>query len=262
MVMPYINSGKSKLYYEEYGEGPPLIMVHGVGGNHASWFRQVPTFSKHYRTIVFDQRAFGNSDDVEEIGRSGFLDDLLQLLDELKIGKAIMIGQSLGGGTVAAFTCRHPERVEALVIADSLVGAVLPPPFDQELAEGYKKAAASTQLERVLGPIMREKDPENTLLYLQIASFNSVTFKTVKGEWALWKPADLAATNVPVLVVVGENDTNFTPRLMHALHEMIPGSQYCQIQAAGHSAYFENAPDFNRCVLDYLSRITTRSARS
>ena len=57
--MPYINSGKSKLYYEEYGEGPPLIMVHGVGGNHASWFRQVPTFSKHYRTIVFDQRAFG-----------------------------------------------------------------------------------------------------------------------------------------------------------------------------------------------------------
>ena len=109
---------------------------------------------------------------------------------------------------------------------------------------------------------MREKDPENTLLYLQMASSNSVTFKTVKGEWALWKPADLAATNVPVHVVVGENDTNFTPRLMHALHEMIPGSQYCLIQAAGHYAYFENAPEFNRCVLDDLSRITTRSARS
>ncbi|WP_076866010.1 alpha/beta fold hydrolase [Bradyrhizobium mercantei] len=254
--MPYIDAGKSKLYYEEYGAGPPLIMLHGVGGNHASWFKQVPTFSRHYRTIVFDQRAFGNSDDVEGIGRSGFLDDLLRLLDELKIAKAILIGQSLGGGTVAAFSCRYPERVAAVVIADSLVGAVLPSPLDHELAKVYEKAASLTQVERVLGPIIREKDPESTLLYLQIASFNSVTFKTVKGEWAPWTPAELAATRVPVLIVVGKDDSHFTPRLMHSLHKLIPDSEYREIPAAGHSAYFENAPEFNRCILEYLEGVT------
>ncbi|WP_076865999.1 alpha/beta fold hydrolase [Bradyrhizobium mercantei] len=258
--MPYMNSGKSKLYYEEYGDGPPLILAHGVGGNHASWFKQIPTFSKHYRTIVFDQRSFGNSDDIEGVGRSGFQDDLLRLLDELKIDKAILIGQSLGGGAVAAFSCRFPERVAALVIADSLVGAMLPPPLDQELAEVYKKAASLTQVERVLGPIIRENDPESTLLYLQIASFNNVTFKTVKGEWAPWTPAELATTRLPILILVGRDEILFTPRLMHALHKLIPNSEYCEVPAAGHSAYFENAPEFNRSVLDYLDRVLKGNA--
>ena len=129
------------------------------------------------------------------------------------------------------------------MIADSLVGAVLPPPFDQELAEGYKKAAASTQPERVLGPIMRENDPVNTLLYPQIASLNASRSRPLKAIGRSWKPADLAATNVPVLVVVGENDTNFTPRLMHALHEMISITNM-QFQAAGHSAVFRECAGF------------------
>src|SRR5580658_5607442 len=64
-AMPYFTSGQSQLYYEDIGEGPAVVLAHGVGGNHASWFNQVPTLSKRYRTIVIDHRAFGNSDDVE-----------------------------------------------------------------------------------------------------------------------------------------------------------------------------------------------------
>src|SRR5262245_57073870 len=126
--MPFVTAGQTKIYYEEYGSGPAIVLAHGVGGNHASWFNQIPTFSKSYRVITFDQRAFGNSDDVEGIGRSAFVDDLKALLDQLDIEKATLIGQSMGGGTVAAFTCRFPERVHTLIHCDSLAGVQLDEP--------------------------------------------------------------------------------------------------------------------------------------
>ena len=82
--MPYYAAGQSRLYYEEAGEGGlAVVLAHGVGGNHASWFNQVPTLSGKFRTIAFDHRGFGNSDDVEGIGASAYVDDLERLFDEL-----------------------------------------------------------------------------------------------------------------------------------------------------------------------------------
>jgi 3-oxoadipate enol-lactonase len=250
--MPYVAAGRSQLYYEVHGEGPPVVLAHGVGGNHASWFNQVPTLSKRYRTIVIDHRAFGNSDDVEGIGRSAYVDDLALLLDELNLSRVFLVGQSMGGGTCAAFTCRWPERVRALVHADSLAGAVLPPPFDDQLAKVNAETWGLTQAERVLGPVIRERSPEQTFLYLQIASFNSVGLKTVKGEATQWTPAELAASGVPVMFVVGEHDVIFPPPLIRALHEAVPGSRLEMIPVAGHSAYFEAHEAFNAVLLDFL----------
>jgi 3-oxoadipate enol-lactonase len=258
--MPYVTAGASKLYYEEYGEGPAVVLLHGVGGNHASWFEQAPAFSRRYRTTIIDQRAFGNSTDVEELGRSAFVDDLATLLDALGLERVSLVAQSMGGGTSAAFTCRFPERVRALVLADSLAGAVLPEPHASELAKVNAATANLTQVERVLGPIVRENDPERTLLYLQIASFNSVTLKTVKGAIPKWSPAELAKAGTPVLYVVGEDDILFPPALIRAAHELTPGSRFAQIARAGHSAYFEAPAAFNEVVLGFLDDVHTSAA--
>ena len=91
--MPYVTSGQSRLFYEDVGEGPAVVLAHGVGGNHASWFNQVPTLSKRFRTIAIDHRAFGNSEDVEGIGASGYVDDLTRLLDELQLTKVFLVAQ-------------------------------------------------------------------------------------------------------------------------------------------------------------------------
>src|SRR5690606_25363449 len=127
--MPYVDVSAGRLYYEVHGDGPPVVMAHGVGGNHASWFRQIPAFAAKYQVITFDHRGFGNSTDPEERGRAAFVDDLEALLADLKLDRVILIGQSMGGGTVAPFTCRRPERVRALVHCDSLAAADLPEPI-------------------------------------------------------------------------------------------------------------------------------------
>jgi 3-oxoadipate enol-lactonase len=250
--MPYVTSGQSQLYYEVHGEGPAVVLAHGVGGNHASWFNQVPTLSKRYQTIVIDHRAFGNSNDVEGIGRSAYVDDLALLLDELKLPRVFLVGQSMGGGTCAAFTCRWPERVRALVHADSLAGVVLPPPYGEQLAKVNADTWGLSQVERVLGPEIRERSPEQAFLYLQIASFNSVALKTVKGEATKWTPAELAASGAPVMFVVGEQDIICPPPLVRAMHEAVPGSRFEIIPVAGHSSYFEAHEAFNAVLLDFL----------
>ena len=250
--MPYVAAGRSQLYYEVHGDGPPVVLAHGVGGNHASWFNQVPTLSKRYQTIVIDQRVFGNSTDVEGVGRSAFVDDLALLLDDLQLSRVFLVGQSMGGGTCAAFTCPWPERVRALVHIDSLAAVGLPEPFGEQLAKVNADTWGLSQVERVLGPDIRQRSPEQTFLYLQIASFNSVALKTVKGEAVKWTPAELAASGVPVMFIVGEQDIICPPALVRALHEAVPGSRFEMIPVAGHSAYFEAHEAFNAVLLDFL----------
>ena len=253
--MPYVISGHSKLYYELHGEGPALVLSHGVGGNHASWFNQVPSFAQRYTTITFDHRAFGNSQDVEGIGQAGYLDDLEQLLDELKLETVSLIGQSMGGATCAAFACRHPKRVRALVHADSLSGVRLAEPHAATLASTNARTRDLSQLERVLGPEIRGRNPEWAFLYVQLASFNSVSLKTVKGRAPSWSPGELAETGVPVLFVVGEQDIICPPALITVLHHGVPGSQLQVIPGAGHSAYFEAPELFNQHVLRFLAEV-------
>jgi len=253
--MPHVISGHSKLYYELRGEGPAVVLAHGVGGNHASWFNQVPSFAQHYTTITIDHRAFGNSEDVEGIGQAGYLDDLLRLLDALQLETVSLIGQSMGGATCAAFACRYPGRVRALVHADSLAGVTLSEPHATTLASTNARTRELSQLERVLGPGICREDPEHAFLYLQIASFNSVTLKSVKGRAPLWSPRELAHTGIPVLFVAGEQDVICPPALIAVMHRDVPGSRLQVIPGAGHSAYFEAPRAFNQHVLKFLAEV-------
>ena len=252
--MPFVEAGESRIRYDVYGEGPALIFAHGVGGNRASWFRQAPHFSKKHKVIVFDHRAFGSSTDVEGEGRSRYVDDLLALFDALDIERAVLVGQSMGGGTCAAFTCRHPNRVRGLVIADSLAGICVPEPLASELAFAREANRKLSQVERVFGPAMRG-DLESTLLYLQLASFNSVNADTVRGTMPPWTPEALAAANVPTLFIVGEYDLLFTPAQIATVRDLVPGAALVRIADAGHSAYFEQPLAFNAALEEFLETI-------
>lgn len=253
--MPYFDAGKSRHYYEEYGSGPPVILAHGVGGNHASWFNQIPTLEKTYRTITVDQRAFGNSEDVEGIGASGYVEDMKALFDHLEIDRAVVVGQSMGGGTLAGFTCRYPEHVRAFVMCDSSAGLAPPEDMADAIARVHEATWGLSQAERVLGPNVRNNDPERTLLYLQIASFNSVTVRTLKGKLPKWTPAELSKSNVPILFIVGEDDVLVPPAIVRQIHERVPGSRFVQIDGSGHSAYFEDPETFNPILLDFLAEV-------
>jgi len=93
-----------QIYYEVTGTGPPVILSHGLGGNHAIWYQQVPALSQDYQVITWDQRGFGRSTNTG--GNASPLTavrDLKALMDHLKIEKAHLIGQSMGGWAVMGF---------------------------------------------------------------------------------------------------------------------------------------------------------------
>ena len=252
--MPYIDQGASRLYYEKHGDGPPIVLLHGVGGNHASWFHQVVAWREKATVITVDARGFGNSTDAEQWGRSAFVDDLERLLDTLSLQRVAIVAQSMGGGAAAAFSVRSPERVGALVLADTLVGIDLPDDIAARMKALAQTTDKLTQLQRVLGPTFLKAQPVQSYLYTALASFNDNNVRTLRGVQSTVTPAALANTKVPVLFVAGVEDVLFPPREIHAIQSLTAGSDYLEIAAAGHSAYFEQPEVFNSAVYNWLAQ--------
>ncbi|MCH8282189.1 MAG: alpha/beta fold hydrolase, partial [Chloroflexi bacterium] len=96
--MPQAPVNGIELYYESHGEGPAIVFAHGRGGNHMSWWQQVPAFREEYRCITFDHRGWGASpDSANPRGRSAFVEDLTGLLDHLGVDRTFLVAQSMGG---------------------------------------------------------------------------------------------------------------------------------------------------------------------
>ncbi|MGT2432160.1 alpha/beta fold hydrolase [Cupriavidus basilensis] len=209
--MPHIDHNGNALYYEVYGEGPAVVLLHGVGGNHLSWFNQVVAWRDRFQVILIDARGFGKSIDATCAGRTAFTADLTRMLDVLGIARAAIVGQSMGGGTAIDFCVNHPERVSALVIADSLVGIALPEPLASRMRTVAEKTAGLSQVQRVLGSTYRADYPAQTLLYLQIAGINRYDVRTLVGEQPSHSPDELSSTGIRTAFVVGEEDVLFPP---------------------------------------------------
>ncbi|MDR5815670.1 MULTISPECIES: alpha/beta hydrolase [unclassified Caballeronia] len=250
--MPYLDRGASRLYYETHGEGAPLVLLHGVGGNHASWFHQVVAWRDTGQVITFDARGFGNSSDVEGLGRAAFANDLEALLDHLQLPRVALIAQSMGGGAAVPFTVRHPERVRALVLADTLVGLTLPDDLAARMQAIAARTANLSQLERVLGPTFMRAQPAQSYLYTALASFNDTNVRTLRGVQPMTSLEELDACGVPVLFVAGNEDVLFPPREIEAAQRTMTHADYLEIDAAGHSAYFEAPHVFNEQVFAWL----------
>ena len=252
--MPTVPINGFELYYEVHGKGPSVVFAHGVGGNHAIWFNQIPFFARSYQVVVFDHRGFGNSrDNANGPGRSRFVEDLKALLDHLGIERTALGGQSLGGGTCTGFTVRYPRGVSALVLADTIIGMKLPDQLASRMANVRKRTEELPQLERVLGPTFCEKEPVQSQLYLQINSFNMMNRSSLGGSFGSgYTPQELADTKVPIMFVVGRDDILIPPDVVAAMHQLIPGSQFLEVPDCGHSVYLEDPKNFNEAIIGFL----------
>jgi 3-oxoadipate enol-lactonase len=243
------------IYYEVHGNGPALVLAHGMGGNHASWFNQVPFFSRWFKVVTFDHRGFGNSRELEGgADRSRFADDLNNLLDQLSIVKAVLVSQSMGGGTCATFAVRHPDRVSALVLADTLVGLTIPDSLRSRMDAVRSATSGLTQLDRVLSSGFREREPVLTHLYTELNNFNGHARESLRGNLPGVTVDQLSSSKIPLLFLVGSKDILFPPDLVKSIQQLIPGSEYHEIADSGHSVYFEKPREFNDAVLSFLNR--------
>src|SRR5690606_6601331 len=104
----------ARLYYEVAGEGPALVLLHAGICDSRMWDDQFAAFAKHYRTVRYDLRGYGQSNPVA--GRFAHYEDLRALLDHLGIERAYLIGVSFGGMIAIDFTLTYPQRVAGLIL--------------------------------------------------------------------------------------------------------------------------------------------------
>lgn len=261
------------LYYEEHGKGPAVVFAHGAGGNHLSWWQQVPVFSRDYRCVTFDHRGWGLSVDGQEMYPTAFVDDLRGLLDHLGIERAALVAQSMGGLTSLAFTIGYPERVWALVMGNTFAGMRREVwlAADQDLrinSRAIWERRRRDGIRRALAPGFARREKVKAFLYRQIRMLNEEgpnklrTQERVLQVRALERSPEIAASRdqlaairTPVLFIGGEHDEVMPVPLMEVACGLIPGARMEFVEGAGHSIYFEKPEAFNRLVLDFLKSV-------
>jgi 3-oxoadipate enol-lactonase len=254
--MPLTKINGIDLYYEVHGEGPALVLAHGGGGSHLSWWQQVPEFSKRYKVITFDHRSFGNSPDAPNgPGPHAFVQDLTALLDYLGVQKAAVAGQSMGGWTVCGFAAAHPERTSALILCDTTGGVA-----SSEAAKSHAniqergKGNLTEILKSAYSRHFPARHPALCFLYQQISALNTRVTPNLApilfGVKHDIRP--IIEKEIPTLLLVGEEDVLTPPEAMASIAAQIPQARFVTVPQAGHSVYFERADEFNRIVGGFL----------
>lgn len=253
--MPFASVNGASLHYQQSGDGPDLVFLHGAGGNHLSWWQQVAHFRARYRCTVYDARGWGLSRGDMSVGRWTLGTDLVGLLERLGIERAHVVAQSMGGRAVAGLVRLAPERIASIVLSGTTAGATNDRVrvLQDELRD--ERGDASLR-EFALADEFEDAHPALALLYRQINSLNPRRPAGFLGRpppsyrGSMHEP--IARTGVPVLFVVGEHDKITSPTMIREAQSLIPGSRVYEIRGAGHSAYFEQPGEFNRVVAAFL----------
>ncbi len=250
--------GKFSLYYERVGAGPALVFLHGLGGDHLSWWQQVPYFMRSYECITLDQRSFGLSPDPEGLFNRAHASDLGALLDHLKIDKAVLVGQSMGGWTIVGYALEHPERVAGMVMADTPGGIFTPDMKFERAAPMPVDATPPVGSLPTYAADYFARRPELAFLYDEIRILGARP-PADAGPRIFGQRYDLAAVRerlkMPILCMVGEQDTLIKPEIVKLLVKALPNATLRTVPDCGHSIYFEQPGAFNQLVRDFILEI-------
>jgi 3-oxoadipate enol-lactonase len=267
--MPKVNVNGIALNYVEVGEGDPLLLVMGFGGDHLAWGFQVPVFGAKYRVIIFDNRGAGQSD-VPDVSYSTRMmaDDAVGLLDALAIQRAHVLGVSMGGMIAQEIALRHPGRVRSLQLHCTYAR---PDRYMQALMDAWRavrvKATPEEWLRSValwlFSPRTFQERPEfiETIIQTGLAAphpFSLTGFlrqgDAVRSHDALDR---LPGLRCPTLVSVAEDDILVPPRFARELAAAIPGAAFRVIEGAGHCYFWERPDVFNAMGLEFIARHAT-----
>ena len=253
--MPTVKTAGAEIYYETTGSGPAVLFAHGAGGNAASWWQQVPEFSRDHRVITFDHRGFGRSRCApSDFSAVAFDTDAIAILDAESIDRAAVVCQSMGGWTGVRLAVNHSKRVRALVLGNT-PGAIYSDALRDQMRTLVARPPTSDLTAMTLGAPFREADPAGAYLYSAITAFNvtPMPIAALMAREAFVDSEHLRPFPVPVHVIASDLDVTFPPALLQATAAAI-GATISMVAGAGHSTYFEKPAEFNAIVRDFLAR--------
>lgn len=254
------------LAMEVAGQGQPLVFLHGIGGNRTNWHGQLGHFADRYLAASFDLGGYGDSGDLPDgFSFFDFVDHLRQVLDALGAERAHLVGLSMGGLVAQAFYAASPRRVASLTLAGSRPGSAPVHPGEQgraflearlrPLEEGLPIAALADRLAPTLVSASADA-ASRAAVHASLAALRPCNFiKVMRSRTALEPFLDLAAIDVPTLVIAGEADQVAPLAQMRQMAAEIPGSRFVCLPAAGHLMNMECPEAFNRALAEFLGSL-------
>lgn len=263
--MPSIERQRQRIFYEETGSGPAIVLGHSFLCSGEMWEEQVPVLAESFRVINIDYRGHGQSSTVEgPFDLYDLIDDTTAILDELGIEGAIWAGLSTGGFVALRAALTIPERVRAIVVADASAAAEsFYPKFKYRALGLGARLVGMRPFVPAVAPIMfgqttlnenpdlvEEWTPE--LLSMDLTSLLSFLEAIVTRDSLLDR---LGEIQVPALIVVGEEDRAQPVPRAQQIADGIPGARLEIIPDAGHLSALEQPGAFNRVLLDFLNSL-------
>lgn len=262
--MPHVDANGQRLYYEIHGEGEPLLCIHGLSVDTLGWTLQVPAWSPHHRTIIFDNRDVGQSSRAGgEYAIADMAQDALALADALELDSFPLLGFSMGGTIAQELALAAPERIRSLTLCVTFGGGGA-----WGRTQGDLWAARARTMTR------EQRVDELLLLTLSEATFENADGVAFLRQLMLDNrhPQEndafvrqLLATSrheardrlgqlaLPVHVIGAERDVLLPVWKSRELAQLIPGARLTVLEGAPHGVNVDGAERFNAAVLEFLA---------
>ena len=252
------------LFFQEFGSGPSLIIVHGLFGMSDNWVSLGKKFAKDFRVIIPDLRNHGRSPHSPLFDFPSMEEDILELIEEETKGEVLLLGHSLGGRIAVNLALHHPQLIKKLVIVD--IGLRKYPPFEEQL----HLLNVMQQLD--LEGIKRRSDAERKLEHLtpslRLRQFLLKNLYWLKRDKLAWRinlqviseniPSLFEANEVPgvfrgpTLFIKGERSDYIGEEDRELINKKFPGSRIETIEGASHWVHADRPGEFYQVVSDFL----------
>jgi pimeloyl-ACP methyl ester carboxylesterase len=233
----YYNIHGIKLYTEVYGQGKPLLMIHGNGGSMAAFSKNVPFFSKHYKVILVDSRAHGKSTDPKDsLSFEMMADDFSALLEAMHVKKSYVIGWSDGGINALLLAMLHPDKVIKL----ASTGANLWPDSTALIPSLWKDMVTEYNTKKNLPRTTAEEKNKWKIFMLDYDQPN-IPLSALK------------AIKCPSLIICGDRDLIPVEHTV-LIYKNIPTANLWVVPNSGHPTLIEHRDDFNKIVNEFFNR--------
>ncbi len=265
------------LFYRKFGEGPPLIIAHGLYGESDNWVSIARALSENFEVFIIDQRNHGNSPHTREHNYTVLKNDLLEFMDRHNLAKAILMGHSMGGKTIMFFAASYPDRVQAAIIVDisprSYKSPDQPSPHtldhlnvlnammsvDLEKAESRMDidmmlagSVTSQRVRQFLLKNVKRKDHEHFEWKLNLETLHNEMPRILDGlDPAKFRDGN-GITGFPVLFIRGADSDYITTSDYEIINTIFPTAEIVTIPNAGHWVHAEQPELFLKNVNYFL----------
>lgn len=239
-----VDVGGAQIYYAIYGKGDPVILLHGGLGNADHWSNQVPALAEKFQVIAIDSRGQGRS--TRTRARPSYqtmADDVIAVMDQLKLDKAALVGWSDGGEIALKIAIKHPERVAKLFVFGANYDASGSKPRSGRPADTFTAYAAKCRADYA----RLSKTPK---AFDDLVDWLLPVWRTPMG----FTKDQLRSITAPTLVADGDHDEVIVLDQIEEMSKLIPNAELAVFPDTSHFALWQDPEDFTKTLLDFLAK--------